>query len=356
MIKRLLFNLTLFLLAVSCTKLSEENSVILKYGKLKVNTDITIDTKAYTAIAATNELNITDLNYFFFSSSGKLLKYINIIRSQSATANPEDIVVELPVGNIKVCVVANVNQGQFQNVKTYDQLRSIKIHHFTSPLKNRIPFYGETTVILEEDNEATGWVELERRMSRLNVCSIRNYLSGQLKGKTIQVTSIFLANIQGGFTIGEQNTEFWYNKFGRNDTNPAHIGDFDTMVPDGTSIWPFSLTTGNISIPHGMLWSTRNGSCLLYCFPNYTEVDENGWDSVFTPRYTRLVLETVIDNVTYYYPVNLVGLRHNRSYDVRFIITRPGSSDPDTFDLVEFEDVFVDFGGIDGDFDIDIEM
>lgn len=58
---------------------------------------------------------------------------------------------------------------------------------------------------------------------------------------------------------------------------------------------------------------------IFYCYPNSNE-----------DHPTRLVLKTVLDESTYYYPINLGTIESNKVYTITDLrITRPGSKDPD---------------------------
>ena len=65
----------------------------------------------------------------------------------------------------------------------------------------------------------------------------------------------------------------------------------------------------------------------FYCYPN-PESNDN-FSSTWSPRHTRLVVEALLGDTRYYYPVTLPEIESNKIYDVNLKITRPGSSLPD---------------------------
>ena len=65
----------------------------------------------------------------------------------------------------------------------------------------------------------------------------------------------------------------------------------------------------------------------FYCYPNpYTE---DSFSAQWTPRPTRLVVEAVLGDDTYYYPVSLPLLERNNRYHVSLHIVRPGARTPE---------------------------
>jgi len=69
-----------------------------------------------------------------------------------------------------------------------------------------------------------------------------------------------------------------------------------------------------------------------------------------------MVLVAEIKGVEYFYPVNLVNMSPNYSYDVVYVISRLGSDDPDTFDFVDVADKTIDFGDMENEVEVEIEF
>lgn len=61
----------------------------------------------------------------------------------------------------------------------------------------------------------------------------------------------------------------------------------------------------------------------FYCYGN------NRTEETETDRFTRLVIEGVLNGTTYYYPIAIKGLERNCCYSIDVKIQRPGSLDPD---------------------------
>lgn len=87
----------------------------------------------------------------------------------------------------------------------------------------------------------------------------------------------------------------------------------------------------SISLANG---TTHAVDCYFYPFPNSTTTDNTSMDGAFTARYTRLVIETILDGTTYYYPINIIGddskLQANTHYTIGNVsITGPGALTPE---------------------------
>jgi len=143
-----------------------------------------------------------------------------------------------------------------------------------------------------------------------------NFSSAAHAAMTFKVKGIYLINANG-YSPYTQVVDGcrWYNQF-----------EYDSDVCDALlADKPMDVTvtkTSPMSTPH-----------YFYCYANPTKTDTSG-GTIFTPRYTRLVIETALGGSTYYYPINIIGtdgvLNANTSYEItNLTITGLGSSDPD---------------------------
>ena len=260
----------------------------------------------------------------------------------------------VPCGNVTIYAIANVPKFFFEDITNQDLLDNTYIGFYRIGETTYFPMKAITRTRLSGGKTLA--LILERYMSRFYFKSIRNNLTGNLKGKSMRLKHVYLTNLQGGFYINQPiNSYEWYSMAGRPDTSPK---DKDSRIASSNQCltWYTYIRYG-ASIQNGDILSlTALASNTFYAFPNYATEDQNGWSESFTERYTRMVFVIEIDGTDYYYPINLTNMQPNTTYDVNVVITRLGSLDPDTFDFVEMNDVTVDFGGLDDGFDIEIEM
>ena len=62
----------------------------------------------------------------------------------------------------------------------------------------------------------------------------------------------------------------------------------------------------------------------FFCYPNPSDGTE------FGSPVTRLVIEGKLRGTTYYYPIDLPGLKADAQYRMDVTLTRAGTTDPDT--------------------------
>ena len=101
----------------------------------------------------------------------------------------------------------------------------------------------------------------------------------------------------------------WYNK------TKYDSSDDNSLLFDGM---------GDMLVTSSASYDKKN---TFYCYPN-PESNDN-FSSTWSPRHTRLVVEALLGDTRYYYPVTLPEIESNKIYDVNLKITRPGSSLPD---------------------------
>ena len=162
--------------------------------------------------------------------------------------------------------------------------------------------------------------------------------------------------LQGSFYLDmKANASLWYSKFGRSDfaaTESSFIISGDQLVTGSHTF----RDIGDVRVMPGIEMSLEYLHP-FYAFPNYTIYDETGWMSgMFTERYTRMVLVAEIKDTEYYYPVNLLNMVPNNSYDVVYTISRLGSDDPDTFGFVTMLENEIDFEEMENGGEVEIKF
>ena len=253
------------------------------------------------------EADINSLYYYVFDADGRL-------ESTGSLADGFPVRLDLKVGRKTFWALANVAGSVFDGCRSLAEFenREISMDMYSS---GNFPMGG---VVLEDVSGEHDMVvvPLSRYVCRLCVDDIRVALSGTLEGEEMTVGNVFLSNVVGNCKVSgayPSETE-WYNKFGRPDGEGE---DGRICGPDDSSFPEMTFATG--------------AGAYLYFFPNPSGSDACGWKPAFSSRYTRIVVEAYLRGIRYYYPVNLNGALRNHAYSLRMTITRPGSTDPDTF-------------------------
>lgn len=303
-------------------------------------------TRAYTS-QNTKESQISSIQILLFDSSGSL------VDRGSYTGTDTEYVFSLPFGTYTACVFANVPELP-ASVSSLSSIDALYIDYYSSDMfSERLhPMYARVSLKLSEP-QLSKTILIRRYESRFNVTSIEN----RLANSSIKLQHVYLTNIQGGFYYtATKNTSYWYSKFGRPDVNASESARITSASYITTKEFSYKSLLST-TLANGGVY-TPTSRILLYAFPNYSTADRNGWTTTFTERQTRIVLAVQIDGNYYYYPVNLLNMSSNTSYDVKFVITRLGSQDPDTFEWTtdDEKDVTIDFGDLEDGDDIIIEF
>lgn len=243
---------------------------------------------------------VENVQVFVFRKDGSLDAYgtsAGSVVSMSCTVGERDI-------------VAIVNAPQYAGIKDYGTLSAL-----LSDLKDNAPgrFVMSGTTACNVSVSTSVEVEVRRLVSRVSVLSITNDFSlQQHRDAEFRVVAIYLINVAGDLKyLSPENGSLWYSKM-KNDASASasaltYSGALNVSVPAGTSY----------SVPH-----------YFYCYPNSCTDDTSA--ASWSPRQTRLVVETTLDGKTYYYPVNMENMESNHTYEITGMrITRIGSESPD---------------------------
>lgn len=148
-------------------------------------------------------------------------------------------------------------------------------------------------------------VALHRLACRIKVENIRtDFPSDALRNAAFSLKSIYLANVPATFTPINGDVSDIFSTIPAPTAYMAATNDLTALSYTGRTLSdnPFSA------------------DIYLYSYPNSDTV-----------RTTKVVIETEMNGVTYYYPIEITGTRPNTAYTINnVVITRLGSTDPDT--------------------------
>ena len=322
------------LLVLACEK--PEPMSVATEGQVCLSVDLGGGTKAdnYTT-EWNNEKTVHSVGYYIFDSQGRL----EAVWNAGSTAAVSGRVAS---GTKTVWAVVNIPSSRFSDVRTLTQFESKELS-FADMSPSSFPMAGKKSLYVGTGNVTTS-ITVERYVARVCVAEVRNEMSGSYEGEDIEIIGAFLENVAGNCRItGETaGTPLWYNRCGRVDGYGS-----DAVITDDIDVSYGEFTTFNFGDEFLAWEDTSFPYAGLYCFPNSTSTDRTGWSDHFTPRYTRVVLETYIMGDRYYYPVSIPQIRRNHAYTLYLTITHLGSRDPDTFDYVTEQGVVIDIGGFD---------
>ncbi len=124
---------------------------------------------------------------------------------------------------------------------------------------------------------------------------------------------VYLTNVAGdkSYLAETADPSSWYNKIVR-----TQSPEVDALVYDEIS---------GVNLKEYKTYSVKHH---FYCYPN-PYVDDNFAPDHWSPRPTRMVIEAMLGDVLYYYPISLPELKQNTRYHVTLDVIRPGATSPE---------------------------
>lgn len=286
-----------------CAGCTEKNTVTVSGSaeddKVPVSVSIPVLPPVSKVLTTDGENAVNSLQVFVFRKDGTLDAY--------GKSNASEVQLNCTVGDKDI--VAAVNAPDLTYVASMSDFRNAKSELSDNAPGNFVMTGSVPFSISEADNEIP--VSVRRLVARLGIRKITNALSAEQYASTpIRIDKIYLTNVAGDrLYSGPSAPSVWLNKSENASECPDLLssGDLNTSVS----------AKETYSVPH-----------YFYCYPNSVSSDSS--EEVWTPRFTRLVVEATILGKTYYYPVNMENIEANHTYDIEELkITRLGSSDPD---------------------------
>lgn len=275
-----------------------------KEGTITVNVE-GLGTKA--VMNTDNEVKINDIQLLVFRSDNVLETY----------AKGTDKSIKVRCSGGKKTVYALVNTPSMEDVANLAALEEK-----TSLLKdNKLTGFqmaGHSAITVNGDANTN--ISVSRFVSRIVLEKVTNNFTAPAYQKAeFKVEKVFLLNVAGDYSLKDESTfasgkassapKVWHNKL-----------IWDNELPELTADLNIAQT-----VTYGKSWE---GKKAYYAYPNPTDADNTG--SAWSPRYTRLVIQTSLGGTTYYYPISIKNLERNKTYNLTNVtITRPGSTSPD---------------------------
>ena len=241
-----------------------------------------------------------------FGPSGQLTAYGRNRAGEGA------VTLSLPAGPAVCWVGANL-KSDLSSVTSEASLlsRTVRLED-SSP--GRMEMYGRASFTVGKDASVS--VPVGRPLSKVQVCRvIADFSSPAYRAMPFRLKAVYLVNVRGSAPLGgsgDPGDAVWYNRGRR----AVHPGDELT-----TEFLDVVLQQGGKVRGYAQVHS-------FWCLPNPVRTDSSS--SPWSPRYTRLVLECQLGEVTWYYPVDIPQPEANTLYRVDEVrITGPGSPSPD---------------------------
>lgn len=217
--------------------------------------------------------------------------------------------VQTTTGKKMIYAVANSHKANWQGVSSRELFEQNTALLANDDLKDFIMVGGKEA---ELGLASTVAFSIQRLVSRIQIVSLKTaFAGGPYDGMSLQGVKAYLTNVQGEKYIfnGEGNNLKVLNSKKYVETDAAACR-MDGMLYDvlGTDITDSGYITAHN----------------FYCFANdiAEEKEEN--------KFTRIVIEGILNGVTYFYPIAIPELKRNCCYSLDITIKRPGSLNPDS--------------------------
>lgn len=265
-----------------------------------------------TEITLKSTTGTSALDIFFFNNDSlrRLDSYQRI-----EVDNPSSVTGSSRSGSKLLVVLANASSDRYDwaDINSYDALRS---HVFL--LEDEDPDYPVMSAEceLEEGESRSCSLTLKPLMAMVELSSLTCDFSGKAyEGSTLDNVVVYLSNVVAGCTAMADESASMLNLGGLSESDINGLARPEMLLQeiDGS-------IDSNGSAP----------SLSFYCYPNTTEED------VLGSPFTRLVIEGSIDGETCYYPINInrgsegIGIERSVRYVLDVLLTKRGTSDPDT--------------------------
>lgn len=296
----------LFIAAVAAVALAACEE---KINEQTVSADEMVELKisipsAVTKVSEKNEPGtpaaVHSLQVFLFDEDGNL--------ETSDMQSKQSLVLPCVPGKKKV--VAIVNAPELTGVTSLTSLTSMKSSLSDNTIESMVM---EGTVDMEVTTNVSVTVPVSRLAAKVVLRTVINSFELPTHQQMeFQVTSVYLVNVAGEKTyLSDAMPTLWYNKMKNEE---------DTQAPT----FIYDKLSSQVIIPYN---GTYTADKYYYCYPNPAKEDSS--ETVWSERYTRLVVETLLGGETVYYPVTLPSVAKNTAYEISLKVTRPGSDSPD---------------------------
>lgn len=257
-----------------------------------------------------SESAITSLTVVVYNSSGNTLAY--------GSANANSLSLNVPLGTTGNSVFAIVNKSGDYSSFTKEQLLTQVSDLSDNNASSLVMFGGKDNVTFAANQPVE--VPVTRFASRVEIDGITTDMKAPHTTKSFKVNSIYLINACTSAPFSQSGTgSAWMNK------KKYEQGSCDALLYEAFSTPREIQTAAGVKNP-------ITDKHYFYCYQNLTSSDTHGGS--WSPRRTRLVIETTLGSDTWYYPIDIVDangvLPLNSTFTVTSLtITGLGVKDPD---------------------------
>ena len=250
--------------------------------------------------AEEERINTVDF-YLFDSGAGTLAS-----GGHARTSSSDPVVMRLPEGEYDCYAVVNshLSESDLASVGSLEALSALT-GRLADESVTSFCMVGHTDKV-SVPKEGLVTIPVLRQVARVVLKGVMVSLREPYASYGLTVNGVYMTNVVPTLPYsmerGIPEASTWFNPMGYVSSAADHLIHEDGM--DAPEVW-------------------------FYVMPNPVADDTRGGD-VFSPRYTRLVIDANIGGQRTYYPIDIPDIRSNHSYEVTgLVITGPGADTPE---------------------------
>lgn len=291
-------------------------------------------TKAVTDVIG-NEAKLNNVTVFLFDGNGNLMadgKKAATVSGEGASCTFDRV----RVGTYQLAAVANfgaATNDPFANVTTLRALNAIATDLGDNNPNSGFVMAGSGSVAVNptsgNDTPNTAELKISRLVSRIRLVSVENKLPAAYTD--FQVDQVFVINGNNAWNLGgEGNPTGYFNWAGRTQGNNNKAGNWDdatNYIVKTQSDMQYAALAYNAPVKAVAAGATEPFNLPFYTLQNTGTEDHFNGPTDGAVK-TRLVLRASYGGSVYFYPVTIDKVERNKSYDVLYTISGPGTKDP----------------------------
>lgn len=308
--KKLLLALSVIAtIAQGCEQIEKKDGIGNENGKSIVR--FCLDDSSVNGGSASTKLTgssdeeaLNNVEFIIFDDSGE---YVTSLLTDGATAE-----MEIYEGSYTAAAIVNMGQSHAGENFSYGSVDEISVP-LEDNSKGNLIMYAEKSFTIDESGADVN-MEARRNVAKIAVGTIKNEMKDPVFQKqAFEIQRIFVSNVSGLSDLrGENSPTVWYNK---NGLWEDETDDIKSLLEDDNIDRTIALH-GEYSQEH-----------YYYVYPN--DIADDSYDALWSPRFTRLVIEAALDGKTCYYPIPFGNIEANHSYIINNLtITKPGTDNP----------------------------
>ena len=266
---------------------------------------------------------VETLEIFVFRNDGGVDNgQLDAYKKFSSNDGLTNLQIKTTTGSRIIYAVANSHRDNWNGITTLERFKS-EMSSITLENVKKFTMAGSSTSVLHTTSSIT--FSISRLVSRIKVDGIKTAFAGTpYSGMTLSGVKVYLTNVIAAKSFAENS---------------------DMDVPPILNYKKSILSDSQSCAMPGMIFESIAGEIgdAGFTQPLYFYAYENLIASE-TPvsRYTRIVIEALLNGKTYYYPISInregfgyvsenghKGVKRNTAYQLKATIFRPGSTDPD---------------------------